>query len=84
MKFRVADIHPCFNCPLPECDDRSRECSLRRLIAAQSRFKNNPDKRRLSLRGKDHARYRIAYREFYAEFRPGRNLRDVVAEVGNC
>ena len=79
MKHRASVVHPCFDCSLPECDDRSRDCALRRAIAMQSRFKKQPELRRLN--GLERVRYRIAFQELYAEYRPGRNLRDVVAEV---
>ena len=79
MNYRASDVHPCFDCSLPECDDHSRKCQLRKAIAMQSRHKKQPELRRL--RGLDRVRYRIAFHELYAERRPGRNLRDVVAEV---
>lgn len=52
--------HPCLTCPLPDCDDRSSRCPLRKALSAYTRARHQ---KRISAeirRG-----YAIAFREFY-------------------
>lgn len=59
--MKQADIHPCFSCVLPDCDEQSRRCGLRR---AQNDYHHH---RRSGGRIPEDvkARYAIAYRELY-------------------
>lgn len=50
--------HPCFSCDLPDCDDASRKCGLRRALAAYERARVGK-----ALTPEIMTRRRIAYRE---------------------
>lgn len=78
--MNVSKLHPCFSCSLPDCDDKSRSCELRRAIAKQGGGHKAANNRQLN--DVNRLRYQLAYKELYAENRQGRKLRDVVREVG--
>ncbi len=70
--------HPCFCCSLPDCDDRSSKCLLRKCISRYS-----VAQRRGKVTETDKRGYAQAYLELYSDKQlaaKGR-VRDVVAEV---
>lgn len=60
--LKERDIHPCFSCRLPDCDEASRHCNLK---LAEQLYRNELRKNRepSDLVKK---RYAIAYRERHA------------------
>jgi len=62
--------HPCFSCALPDCDDRSRRCALRRALNTYDSYRRRGEPRPDDVK----LLYNIAYDEIYAG---ARNLRRV-------
>lgn len=60
--------HPCLSCALPDCDDASKSCGLRRAIALRDR------KRRLQLplSAAEREAYNAAWTELYGISRNAR------------
>lgn len=71
--------HPCLSCPLPECDDADRRCSLRQALAEYSRTR----KRRREISDALRARYTIAYHEIYGIERNARRQDRSAADARN-
>ncbi len=70
-------VHPCLSCRLPDCEDNSPGCPLRR---AANRFKRTAGAEREALK----SLYNVAYRELYYDAKSaktGRAPRDIVAEA---
>jgi hypothetical protein len=59
--MKEADIHPCFSCALPDCDEQSPKCGLRRAQREYTRHLRSGDGVPSTVR----AKYSIAYRELY-------------------
>lgn len=59
----IADskIHPCFSCPLPDCDDKSSRCPLRKILSRESVMRRQGVPVSQELR----QQRSIAYREIY-------------------
>ena len=55
------DIHPCFSCPLPDCDDKLSLCPLRQILSRESTMRRQGVKVSQTLR----QHRSIAYREIY-------------------
>lgn len=53
--------HPCLSCPLPDCDDESPKCPLRRILSMESSFRRRGEAVPEELRRKR----TIAYQEIY-------------------
>ncbi|MGR3484043.1 MAG: hypothetical protein ACU0BF_01750 [Paracoccaceae bacterium] len=72
--------HPCFHCPLPDCDETDVACELRRVLRDRSsRLRGNRISRPLEVQRRLET---PAYRELYEDARrarEGRPTRDVVA-----
>lgn len=60
--------HPCLDCKLPDCDDKSKGCALRIALNRYDSFKRKGVKAPDDVRQKN----AIAYRELYA---PAKNER---------
>lgn len=70
--------HPCLNCRLPDCDDGSKACELRKALNEYDRYKRAKIPAPVEVR----RRNAIAYREFYAVAKRERALqRRQTAEV---
>ncbi|ADZ70088.1 hypothetical protein [Polymorphum gilvum] len=63
--MKHVDIHPCFSCKLPDCDDQSSDCGLRRACNAYRRCIKKGEEISQEMR----AKYNIAYKEIYADRR---------------
>jgi len=61
-----AALHPCFSCPLPDCDEGDKRCALRRALRVYS----NAIKKRHLVTDVMRAQNSFAYQELYA---PQRN-----------
>ncbi|WP_313193077.1 hypothetical protein [Shinella zoogloeoides] len=57
--------HPCLSCPLPDCDDESPKCPLRRILSRESAMRRRGEAVPDDLR-RDRT---IAYQEIYGEAR---------------
>jgi hypothetical protein len=57
--------HPCLTCSLPDCDDKSRKCALRRALATYERC-------RAHLTPEIREARRVAYAELRGGGREGR------------
>lgn len=56
-----ATSHPCLSCPLPDCDESSFSCPLRKAIRDYARLRHNGETVTDELR----RRYSIAHVELY-------------------
>lgn len=76
----LVDVHPCFRCVLPDCDDRSKRCVLRLTYNAHS----NRHRKGIAETSRQKAIRNEAYKELYGDRNRQRNgnCRDVVSEVG--
>ncbi|WP_346915100.1 hypothetical protein [uncultured Roseibium sp.] len=63
--MKQADIHPCFSCKLPDCDDGSPRCALRRASNEYSRLNKAGEPVSNELRTKAN----IAWNELYSHTR---------------
>ncbi|MBD8890178.1 hypothetical protein [Roseibium litorale] len=61
-EFKERDIHPCFSCRLPDCNEESRHCNLK---LAEQVYRNELRKNRQPSELMKR-RYAIAYRERHA------------------
>lgn len=54
-------VDPCFSCPLPDCDDTSSQCNLRKCAVIVSRKRKNKEHHLISdyERQGDNARYLV-------------------------
>lgn len=62
-------LHPCLSCPLPDCNEMSPACSLKRALYAYRRCLMGKDTMTDEIR----ERRRIAYSEFYGAHRTEMN-----------
>lgn len=63
---KKSDLHPCFSCTLPDCDEGDKNCNLRRAMRVYS----NAIKHRQPVTDVMRAKNTFAYQELYA---PQRN-----------
>ena len=59
--MRERDIHPCFSCTLPDCDEASRACGLRQVINLGRRKYRGGER----LTEDERQRFNAARRELY-------------------
>lgn len=62
MSNSERDLHPCFSCSLPDCNEGSPKCGLKRAAARYYAVK----KRRLPVSDVVRLQYNIAFRELYS------------------
>lgn len=55
-----SEVHPCFSCPLPDCDETSPQCALRQAHNVYCRAKDKSQLDELERR-----QYSIAFHELY-------------------
>ena len=63
--------HPCLNCSLPDCDEKSKLCALRRAINAYDRKR----KQKAPISREMKAAYSLALRELYGHQKLERDAR---------
>lgn len=61
--MRTAPPHPCLCCSLPDCDEKSKACGLRRALNRYYYFR----RRNLPVPDNVRALYSLAWRELYGQ-----------------